>query len=469
MAYIPSPVEHDVFLSYAREDATWVNALQERLTERLRDRLAYRCDVWQDKNNIRTGQKWTVELDKAVRASAAFVAVLSRNYQNSKWCESELDAFLDQSGKDGWETGGYGRVLKIIKFPWLYDAHEGFLGEYQHVPFFERDSKTGQEREFKHTSESFRKAVDKLSFHIESLFQAMLRGRERAFVARAPADAADERDALIREIRAAGYALSPPPEGAIPKGLDAKVLRRFIADAGVSVHIIGGAGDDSIRSQIDLSLDAGKKVFFYFAHGHASASGEHARLIDDIRENKWGLAEGTWSLLEGRSPAILRQELIGLLKPGGPMMDAAQSAGMRVYVLCDPTSPEDAGFGREIQAQIHKREAFEVELTQPAAESHAPADRHEHLLEGCDGLLLYRQKAPDRWYQRNFADLLTADDRKRSRALRSKALLVAGSTMVIPGLTVIERREPFDIGQLEPFLAPLRIASGQGGSVHAGG
>src|SRR5947207_2811129 len=204
MAYIPGPVKHDLFLSYVHEDLGWVSALQEQLTERLLHRLGYNCDIWQDENKIRTGQIWRDELEKAIRGSAAFIAVVSRNYQNSRWCEKELDTFLNEADRqDGFETGGYGRVLKVIKFPWLYNAHEGFLGKYQHVPFFDRDAKTGQEREFKHTSEPFRKAVDKLSFHIEELFEAMLRGREKVFVARTAEDAMEEREAVLREIKAA--------------------------------------------------------------------------------------------------------------------------------------------------------------------------------------------------------------------------------------------------------------------------
>jgi len=175
MAYVPGS-NYDLFLSYDHSDVGWVRALQEQLTERLLHRLGFNCEIWQDENKLRTGQNWDDELAKAIRSSTAFVAVLSRNYQSSKWCEKELDAFLAElETQGGLETGGYGRVLKVIKFPWLHNAHEGFLGKYQHVEFFDRDAKSGQEREFKPTLEPFRRAVDKLSFHIEKLFDAMLR------------------------------------------------------------------------------------------------------------------------------------------------------------------------------------------------------------------------------------------------------------------------------------------------------
>jgi hypothetical protein len=88
--------------------------------------------------------------------------------------------------------------------------------------------------------------------------------------------------------------------------------------------------------------------------------------------------------------------------------------------------------------------------------------QHERLLSECDGLLVYCEKAPTRWYSRNVADLLTAEHRRRTRALRSKALLVGDLSVALPGLTVIHRSEPFDVGQLEPFLAPLRSPSAPG-------
>jgi hypothetical protein len=465
MAYIPSPIEHDLFLSYAHEDLDWANALQEQLAERLLHRLGYDCEVWQDKNNLRTGQNWPVALEKAIRASAAFIAVVSRNYQRSLWCDKELNVFLDEAEKkDALETGGYGRVLKVIKFPWLYNAHEGFLRNYQHVPFFDRDAKTGQEREFKHTSEPFRKAVDKLSFHIEKLFEAMLRGREKVFVARAAEDAAEERESIIREIRAAGYALSPPPEGAIPAGMDRQTLLQFINESRVTVHLIGGSNDPGLRTQIDLALQADKKVVFYFVRGHASAGGDQKKLIEEIRENQWNLPPGSWALLESRSPAVLRQDLIGLLRPPAPAAQGLAPA-TRVYLLCDPTSPEDSGFAREVQGKIREQEKFQVELPPMSVEAYSPAAQHERLLRECDGLLLYREKAPENWYSRNFKDLVMAEDRARERELKSKALFLRASNVAVPGLTVIQRREPFQLHQLEPFLAPLR----QAGAARANG
>ena len=467
MAYVPG-LDHDLFLSYAHEDVTWVSALQEELTDRLLHRLGYTCDVWQDENKLRTGQNWTAELDKAIRASAAFISVLSRNYQRSTWCQRELDAFLDQAKKQGeLEAAGYGRLLKVIKVPWYNNAHEGFYSQYQHVSFFDRDSKTGQEREFKRTSESFRNAVDKLGFHIEKLFDAMLRGREKVFVARAATDASEEREAIIREIRAAGYALSPPPEGALPRGLDRKTLRQFMNETRVTVHLLSATFEGDIREQIELAIEAEKKVVFCLTRGHESATGEQRKLIDEIRENKWKLPKEKRELLENRSLMALRRDLIALVAPQRPTVLAGQDESIRVYLLCDP-STEDADFVGKVQEAIREKERFEVHIPQPATNAFSPATEHERLLRECNGLLLYYEKAPPKWYSRNVVDLLTAENREARRELKSKAMLVGGAPITFPGMTVIQRSDPFNVTQLEPFLSPLRAVSSWLGGAHAG-
>ena len=224
------------------------------------------------------------------------------------------------------------------------------------------------------------------------------------------------------------------------------------------------SSDPAIREQIDLALEAEKKVIFCLTRGHELASGEQKKLIDEIRENRWALREGTWALLESHSPATLRQDLIALLAPPRPTSTGGPEDSARVYLLCDPTTPEDARFAHEVQGRVREEEeTIQVEVQQIAADSLSPGAKHERLLRECDGLLLYREKAPLVWYKRNFVDLLTAENRADRRELKSKAMLVCGDNIAYPGLTVIQRRDPFGLQQLESFLAPLRrIKPGQG-------
>lgn len=78
MAYVPrADLLHDLFLSYAREDAAWATALREQLTAQLSEKLGWDCEVWQDRKKLRAGHKWERELVTAIQSSAAFLAVVS--------------------------------------------------------------------------------------------------------------------------------------------------------------------------------------------------------------------------------------------------------------------------------------------------------------------------------------------------------------------------------------------------------
>jgi hypothetical protein len=461
VAYVP-PFEHDLFLSYAQEDLDWVSELQGQLTGRLLDRLG-EADVWQGEHHLDAAIKWPDAVSSAVRASAAFIAVVSRNYVRSEWCHKELDAFEAQSTGEP-VIDGYSRVLKVIKFPLRRDTHEGFLAGVQHIPFFERDAKTGQEREFNPKREPFHRAVDKLAFHIEKLFEAMLLARERVFVALTAGDAKEERDSIIREIRAKGYSLSDPTDWVIQDRLDKCAMKRLLDGTRVSVHLLGREGSPVIQEHIDLARDSCQKVFFCLTEGHEKAEGEHQTLIADIRGNKWNLPDGSWALLQNSNKAKLRQDLIDSLSPPWQLSASRRSTltngradTPRVYLLCDPTSTEDADYAHALQQKIREKEDIDVELPEKPSGFSSPATQHERLLRECDGLLLYYQKASPDWYRRNFADFLMAEDRKRQRELKSKALFL-GSDATFPGLMVIQRRDPFNLQQLEPFLAPLRTA-----------
>ncbi|MEK6615819.1 MAG: toll/interleukin-1 receptor domain-containing protein, partial [Bacteroidota bacterium] len=59
-----------VFISYASEDQTYARKLFEEFKRR-------NIDVWFDKESLLPGQKWEIEIRKAIRASRYFIAILS--------------------------------------------------------------------------------------------------------------------------------------------------------------------------------------------------------------------------------------------------------------------------------------------------------------------------------------------------------------------------------------------------------
>jgi hypothetical protein len=220
--------------------------------------------------------------------------------------------------------------------------------------------------------------------------------------------------------------------------------------------LIGSQPDKDARQHIDIALEAGKRLVFCLIRGHQTATGEQKQLIEHIRNNGWNLSKERWALFESRSSASLRQDLTAFLQPA-KSAPQEQPSNTLVYILCDPTTADDARFAREVQEKIQTQEKFEVELPQTAAAG-SPRVLHEQRLRACDGLLFYHERAPEQWYKRNLADLLVAEEMEGRRELKSKAMLVNHLDIRHPGLTVIQRRDPFDLQQLEPFLSPLRLS-----------
>jgi formylglycine-generating enzyme required for sulfatase activity len=87
-----------VFVSYSRKDLAFV----ERLAK---DLQANGLDVWYDLSGLEVGQRWGSEIQKAIRKSQYFIAVMSPNSADSEWVERE---FL------------YSSNLKLKVIPLLY-------------------------------------------------------------------------------------------------------------------------------------------------------------------------------------------------------------------------------------------------------------------------------------------------------------------------------------------------------------
>jgi formylglycine-generating enzyme required for sulfatase activity len=71
-----------VFISYAREDQTYTRELADHLRER-------GFDVWMD-DRIDFGDRWWRTIVRALRASAAFVVVMTPESEKSEWVEREV-------------------------------------------------------------------------------------------------------------------------------------------------------------------------------------------------------------------------------------------------------------------------------------------------------------------------------------------------------------------------------------------
>ena len=108
--------------------------------------------------------------------------------------------------------------------------------------------------------------------------------------------------------------------------------------------------------------------------------------------------------------------------------DTTDGAVARIYLLCDPTTPVDASFAAEVERQIRDQERMDVALPVPSQTD----DDHERLLREADGLLLYRNAAPERWLYRTAEHLIHAERlSQRGTPYNSKGFLLGDPSVIV--------------------------------------
>jgi hypothetical protein len=80
----------DVFISYAREDKSFVRKLHDALAKR--DRSS-----WVDWSDIPLGTKWWEEVCRGIESADSFAFIISQNSLRSKYCMEELDHAVENN------------------------------------------------------------------------------------------------------------------------------------------------------------------------------------------------------------------------------------------------------------------------------------------------------------------------------------------------------------------------------------
>lgn len=455
MPYVPG-FEQDIFISYASEDRSWVQEFQTKLIEALVD-LGLQADFWIDQNNIRAGQNWKEEMDRAIEQTALFLAVLSPNYRLSDYCNDESDYFqeLREVARDMKIGEHWYRYHKVVKMAWD-DGKRGLLPDLQEIEFFIRDAQKRLDFPLAFSSGEFSDRIRKAAQGIAATLRAMRRLREKVYVA----SPADDMDATWKELRAElrhqGYVVGP--EGKLSRGITTEFIKEEIKGSVLNIHLLGSEYHPLTERQIELCAEAGQRMAIWIKKGAEESAGDQQKaLLKSIREFV-NLPKDTL-LIDGAAGRTPVTDLLEVLKPKvacAPARDAA--AGPSIYLICDPSDDADRTFAFELERQIEQKEQMQVVL--PPKDVPRAYERHQQMLRECDGVLLYREKAPDPWFFEYFRDVARAEKLLNRRPLTSKAVLVgaddAADLAVPAGVTMLSVRNPFTLDILEPFLAPLR-------------
>lgn len=460
-AFVPG-FENDLFLSYAHEDdRQWMQAFEDELCDGVSRRLGLPISVWHDTNRLRAGENWQEAIQQGITTSAAFVAIVSPRYQNSQWCARERNEFRRQFNAD--QVDRSGRVFKAVKTPWPDNSHRLFLQAIQDVDFF-RDDDEGR-REFTPGSREFKRAMRKLADGVESLLRRMRRGNQRVHVAWPVEECLTAWEQLSDELRSKGFDVQPtgPRDGSF----DDKLLKEDMDRAVLSIHMLGSVYDQFSERVALLAADLDRQMMFWIASRTGTPPDERQRtLIDAIKRGvrpddpnrEWPRG---WSLI---SDAGVRQFIDGVvtkLRPeaAAPPPVAVSTGQPTIYIVHDATTEEDAQVAMRLKEEVGRQEKMEVFVSR--ADLPSPTELklwHENLLRSCDGVLLYRNAAPEGWWNQLAPEIILAERRFERQPIKSRAFLLAEPPAweVGPDVKVIPYTSPFPISHLEPFLDPLR-------------
>lgn len=462
-AFVPG-FDNDLFVSYAHgEDKRWIQAFEEELRDEVSGRLGLGISIWQDTLRLRAGENWQAAIQQGIETSAAFVAIVSPRYQNSQWCARERNEFRRQFDADQFDTSG--RFFKAVKTPWPQNSHRLFFEAIQDVEFFKEDDGL---REFTPGSKEFRRAVRKLADGVEPLLRRMRRGNQRVHVAWPVEECLVAWEQLSDELRSKGFDVQPM--GPRDTSFADKLLMEDMDRAVLSVHLLGSVYDEFSERVALLAAEFEHQLIFWTTSGAEKTGDERQRaLIDAIRrgvrpdkpDKEWPMG---WSLIADTGIRKFIDAVVTKLRPQEQAAPVTASSGTPiVYIVHDATTAEDTAVALSLKEQIDRAEHMEVYVSR--ADLPSPTDlklRHENLLRSCDGVLLFRNAAPDGWWNQLAPEVILAERRFERQPIRSRAFLLprAPAWEVGPDVKVIPYTSPFTIAHLEPFLDPLRRPAG---------
>src|SRR5688572_4936282 len=462
-AFVPG-FENDLFLSYAHgDDPRWVQAFADELRDEVSRRLGLGIAVWQDTGKLRAGENWQVGIQTGIERSAAFVALVSPRYQNSHWCARERNEFRKQFTTQPFETSG--RFFKAVKTPWPDNGHRLFFQAIQDVEFFKDDDLDGM-REFTPGSRDFKRGVRKLADGIEPLLRRMRRGNQRVHVAWPVEECLPAWEQLSDELRSKGFDVQPT--GPRDTSFADKLLLADLENAVLSVHLLGSAYDPFTERLALLAADLEHRMIFWIAGGaESTADPKQKALLDAVRAGvrpdaparEWPTG---WSRIADKGVRSFIDDVIAKLRPApaAPAL-AAPAGGSRIYIVHDAKTADDSRVALELKDQIGRNEKMDVFVSRADLPSPELKLWHENPLKSADGVLLYRNAAPEGWLNLLAPEVILAERLFEREPIKSRAFLLPTPPAwgMGPDVKMIPYSSPFPIANLEPFLAPLRAAA----------
>jgi hypothetical protein len=401
MPYVPG-CSADVFISYAHRDNQdgWVTALKEKLTKKLNPFLAGHAEVWFD-DRIRPGIYFKREIQQRLKDTPIFVAVVSPSYLDSDFCiADELDWFQNQGGKE---------VIQLVKVP---------LEAGQKVPLSESHFKVLYHEDDGHLldGDPLNKILDEVVAAMTRRLREFRELRPKIYLAQVRnEDQKPSWEQLKNRLHADGYAVLP--KGILPVRVPDSRIREWLEAARLSLHLESVPDDPLAQRQLAIARQIGRPLLVL---PEPPPDDQLPAVVADVQKR----------LESDRKPAV--------------------------YFIYDYYS--DHQRVGDLPELIHLRTGCDVFLPE-AGEKY-----HKFRLQVSDGVLLFRDGAPEDWLQSQEQVLLQAAARPGRQTVEAKYFThcpngQAAGVRVTRGSRqewVIERVGEPDAEDLQPFFEALR-------------
>ena len=401
MSYVPG-CSIDVFISYAHADNRdgWVASLKDTLTEKLKPFLADRAQVWFD-DRIRPGEYFREDIQRKLQNTPVFVAVISPSYLYSEFCMvHELDWFQNHGGKD---------IFQLVKTP---------LEERQEVPLPKAAYELLYDKTDGHTltGDARDKVLDRVVAALKTKLREFWEDRPKIYVAQLKnEDLKDRWDGMKERLHNEGYSILP--KGFLTSRVPDGRIRELLEAARLSVHL-GGVPDDPLaQRQAEIARQTGKPVIIL---PDAPGADKLAEIIAEVQSN----------LEANRRSAV--------------------------YFIYDHYSDGP---------QVSRLTEFLAEKTECEVFPPQAGERyHKYRLQVSDGVLLFRNKAPEDWFKSQEESLLQAAARRGRRDVAEAWYITRGANGDPAGVQasqgprrewIIKRTGEPNVDDLQPFLDAL--------------
>jgi hypothetical protein len=408
-----------VFLSYAHDDnrvpdglkgSGWVSFFDNSLRIELDERGMIDVKVWRDKRDFNTMDVVVNTLDAGVTSSDVFMPVVSPLYVKKQYTMFELDGFVKHKCAGG-GSDARRNILMVLKRPVPADQYPPAIRGMGYIPFFEIDREKGQDEPFfkgyasTAPSDKYWDAIREVAKNLQQFFaemadRAAAKQREQAaaattsatiYLAQPSNDLSDAHWSLRKELESQGCRIVPSDPWPGDSAAAEKHLRDALADAQLSIHLLGAApGNDSssglaglARLQLDLAAqrgadDAAFRRLIWLPDRLTSADPAQKELIASLEKGE-GLRAQDELVRSGAEgfKEVVRDELARLA--------GTAAKPSRVYLICDAVDETEALALRPRLVEA----GFEVELPEFGPGGTVPAEEHQRCLTGCETVLLF--------------------------------------------------------------------------------